>query len=65
MSEIKAKNAKAANLLEEVIDTLIEVGNGITDEDLHKAADKLLKFREECFENCTLSIHDNLEDIPN
>jgi len=38
------KEAKSA--LEDVIDTLIEVGNGTTDEMLHKAADKLLEFRD-------------------
>jgi hypothetical protein len=33
-------------LLEYVIDTLIEVGNGVTDKDLHEAADRLFKFRD-------------------
>jgi hypothetical protein len=33
-------------ILEDVIDTLIEVGNGTTDEQLHEAADKLLNFRD-------------------
>lgn len=42
---------KAAIILEEVIDTLIEVGNGVTDEMLHAAADQLIKFRDEWFEN--------------
>ena len=37
---------EARIILEDVIDTLIEVGNGTTDEQLHKAADKLLNFRD-------------------
>lgn len=40
---------EASIILEDVIDTLIEVGNGVTDEMLHEAADKLLKFRDEWF----------------
>lgn len=38
-------------LLEEVIDTLIEVGNGVTDEQLHESADYLLYFRDFYFKN--------------
>jgi len=41
------KKEEASIILEEVIDTLIEVGNGVTDKDLHEAADKLLKFRDQ------------------
>lgn len=37
---------EARIILEDVIDTLIEVGNGITDKQLHEAADKLLNFRD-------------------
>jgi len=37
---------EARIILEDVIDTLIEVGNGTTDEQLHQAADKLLNFRD-------------------
>jgi hypothetical protein len=37
---------KAREVLEDVIDTLIEVGNGTTDQDLHEAADKLIAFRD-------------------
>lgn len=33
-------------IIEDVLDTLIEVGNGVTDEELHYAADKLFKFRD-------------------
>lgn len=33
-------------LIEEILDTLIEVGNGVTDEHLHEAADKLFKIRD-------------------
>jgi hypothetical protein len=42
---------EASIILENIIDTLIEVGNGVTDEDLHEAADQLLKFRDEWFNN--------------
>lgn len=47
----KAKISKsdAGILLEDVIDTLIEVDNGITDEMLHEATDKLFKFRDDYF----------------
>ncbi len=41
----------ASILLEETLDCLIEVGNGITDEDLHAAADDLLQFRDNWFNN--------------
>lgn len=40
---------EAHGLLEDVLDTLVEVGNGVTDEMLHEAADKLFKFRDEWF----------------
>jgi len=40
---------EASLILEDVIDTLIEVGNGTTDEQLHEAADKLLNFRDNWF----------------
>ena len=43
------KKEEASILLEDVIDTLIEVGNGITEKHLHEACDKLLKFRDEFF----------------
>lgn len=33
-------------LIEDILDTLIEVGNGVTDEDLHESADKLFKVRD-------------------
>jgi hypothetical protein len=39
----------ACELLEQVIDTLCEVGNGVTDADLHKAADQLFEFRDRYF----------------
>ena len=42
-------NNEARTIIEEVIDTLIEVGNGVTDQDLHKECDKLLSFRNEYF----------------
>jgi len=34
-------NNEARTIIEEVIDTLIEVGNGVTDQDLHKECNKL------------------------
>lgn len=37
-------------IIEEVIDTLIEVGNGTTDEQLHKACDYLLSLRDLWFD---------------
>jgi hypothetical protein len=41
---------EASEILEDVIDTLIEVGNGVTDKMLHEAADKLLRFRDQYFD---------------
>ena len=38
--------AEARVLIECVIDTLMEVGNGTTPEELHTAADQLLLFRD-------------------
>lgn len=40
---------EATVILEDVIDTLIEVGNGTTEKQLHEAADKLLNFRDNWF----------------
>lgn len=40
---------EAEVILEDVIDTLIEVGNGTTEKQLHEAADKLLNFRDNWF----------------
>ena len=40
---------EARSILEDVLDTLIEVGNGTTDEMLHEAADKLFRFRDKWF----------------
>ena len=48
-------NNEATLILEDVLDVLVEVGNGVTDEMLHEAADKLFKFRDEWFKpikNC-------------
>lgn len=36
----------AMELIEDILDTLMEAGNGTTDEALHKAADQLLKVRD-------------------
>jgi hypothetical protein len=41
----KSKNKEAISLIEDVLDTLVEVGNGVTDEMLHEAAEKLFKVR--------------------
>jgi hypothetical protein len=38
--------SEACSRLEDPVDTLIEVGNGTTDEMLHKAADDLLSVRD-------------------
>jgi len=40
---------EAKEILEDVLDTLVEVGNGTTDEMLHDAANKLFRFRDEYF----------------
>lgn len=42
----KRAHSVALESLEGVIDTLVEVGNGVTDEDLHKAASELILFRD-------------------
>jgi hypothetical protein len=42
---------EASILLEYVLDCLVEVGNGITDSDLHGAADDLFQFRDFWFNN--------------
>lgn len=42
---------EASVILETVIDTLCEVGNGVTDSDLHEACDKLFYFRDNWFKN--------------
>lgn len=43
--------SEASCLLEEVLDTLVEVGNGITEGHLHKACDQLFAFRDLWFKN--------------
>ena len=46
--ELEAEQEKkkpAMQLIEDVLDTLVEVGNGVTDEMLHEAAEKLFKAR--------------------
>ena len=40
---------EASVILEETLDVLAEVGNGVTNEMLYKQCDKLLKFRDEWF----------------
>lgn len=49
MNETKIKKDYSV-ILEEVIDTLTEVGNGVTEQALHEAADKLLDFRDNHYE---------------
>ncbi len=46
---------EASSLVDDVIDTLIEVGNGVTDEMLHADADKLFMVRD-------YYLHDRKED---
>ena len=46
INRLQAGNEKVGELIEDVLDTLTEVGNGVTDEQLHKAADKLFKARD-------------------
>lgn len=43
---IRKKRTEAVQLMESVIDTLIEVGNGVTEEELHIAASDLMKARD-------------------
>ena len=43
------ERAVAALLLEDVLDTLVEVGNGTSDEDLRLACKKLFLFRDAYF----------------
>ena len=49
LENLKMTKDEASKLLEDVLDTLVEVGNGVTDEMLHEAADKLFRFRDEYF----------------
>ncbi len=37
---------EASEIIEDVLDALVEVGNGVSDSDLHDVADKLFKFRD-------------------
>jgi hypothetical protein len=39
----------AALIIENVLDALVEVGNGITDEELHKQAEYLFALRDKWF----------------
>jgi hypothetical protein len=49
LTKKKLTKQEASFLLEEVIDRLIEVGNGVTEKELHEAADYLLAFRDKWF----------------
>ena len=40
---------EAAGILEDVLDALTEVGNGVTDEYLHEVCSALFRFRDEWF----------------
>jgi hypothetical protein len=44
-------DSEASIILETVLDTLIEVGNGTTDRQLHEQCDQLFKFRDKWFVN--------------
>ena len=44
-------NEDASLIIENVIDALIEVGNGISDAELHKQADYLFALRDLWFKN--------------
>ena len=46
----KITREEALELIEQVIDMLIEVGNGTTDEQLHKGADLLFIVRDRYIE---------------
>ena len=48
IGKTKITREEAFSLIDDVIDTLIEVGNGTTEDMLHEAADKLLVVRD-CF----------------
>lgn len=43
------EHVEAQRLIEDILDTLIEVGNGTTDKMLHEAADKLFEVRRLLF----------------
>lgn len=40
---------EAATILEDILNILVEVGNGTTHEELHEAADLLFDFRDHYF----------------
>lgn len=50
-------NHEARHIIEDVLDTLVEVGNGVTDSDLHAACDELFKFRDEWFKQNETAIN--------
>lgn len=51
----------ATLIIEIVLDTLIEVGNGTTDDELHKAADYLIALRDKWFDKRKIKM--NTEEI--
>lgn len=51
MSDHVISKDEASELLEDVLDTLVEVGNGATHEMLKEACDKLFRFRDKWFKN--------------
>ena len=59
---MKDKIVEAQVLLEGVLDTLVEVGNGTTDADLHEAANDLFKFRG-IFDQAVLALRLNRIEI--
>jgi proline dehydrogenase len=47
---------EASEIIEDVLDTLVEVGNGATDKMLHEAGAKLFKFRDEYLKKAEASL---------
>lgn len=52
----KMKTDEAREILEDVLDTLTEVGNGATDEDLWGARGDLFRFRDEWFKDACVAL---------
>lgn len=50
---------EAAELLENILNILVEVGNGTTDEELHEAADMLFDFRDHYFKFSDIEPEEN------
>jgi len=48
----------AQEIIESVLDTLIEVGNGVTDHHLHEACDQLFALRDKWFKQKCKEIYE-------